>query len=104
MVLLQRPFIAIETVGKNVADFVIGHKGNGGMTVIDHIFCGKIHAFFIIGGNIDEIGMLQLAVKGGDGAGGGIHQLCHVFAGGRIKNDDSVYIPVLQKGNDIRVF
>ena len=104
MVLLQRPFIAIETAGKNVVVFVIGHKGNGGMTVIDHIFCGKVKTLLIIGSDIDKIGVFQFTVKSGDGAGGRIHQPCHVFSGSRIKNDDSVYIPVLQKGNDIRIF
>ena len=74
------------------------------MTVIDHIFCGKVKTLFIIGSDIDKIGVFQFTVKSGDGAGGRIHQPCHVFSGSRIKNDDSVYIPVLQKGNDIRIF
>lgn len=67
MVLLQRPFIAIETAGKNVVVFVIGHKGNGGMTVIDHIFCGKVKTLLIIGSDIDKIGVFQFTVKSGEG-------------------------------------
>ena len=94
MVLLQRPFIAIETVGKNVADFVIGHKSNGGMSMIDHILGGKIKTFLVIGSNVDQVWMLQFTVKGGHRTGGRIQKTGHVFAGCRIKNDDPVHIPV----------